>query len=122
LSGFRAQVDDEYLKDYLPGRPKTAKKYAYSSKPLTYAALPPLSYLPANAMPDAKSNGAYVVPLERFNSSLAPFSQNLVIDTPRVAFDSELPAIEEKMREISESRILSFMVSEPSLMSEFHAA
>ena len=37
----------------------------------------------------------------------------------RVAFDSELPGIEKRMREISEQHPLAFMVSEPSLMSDY---
>jgi len=116
----RAQIEDGILNNYLPTKAKTAHSYKFESKKLAFPPLPPLSYLYDKKQLDA-SEGAFVVPLERFSSNLFSHSSKLVIDTPRIAFDSELPALEKKMREMMEQKPIAFMVSEPSLVSDYPA-
>lgn len=115
----RAQIEDDFLKDYSPqAKTKTASPYEFISKKLPFAPLPPLAYL-YNEKQIAGGKKAYVVPMENFSANLYSRASNLVIDTPRVAFDEELPALEAKMREISEQKPLAFMASEPSLVSNY---
>ncbi|MCX6770847.1 MAG: U32 family peptidase [Candidatus Micrarchaeota archaeon] len=115
----RAQIEDDFLKDYAPNKIKSSRAYAFSSKKLSFPPLPSLSYLYDKKQLQDGTAGAFVVPFESFSQDLSPHASKLVIDTPRVAFDSELPALEKKMHEMSEHRPLAFMVSEPSLMSDY---
>ncbi|VVC02013.1 Peptidase family U32 [uncultured archaeon] len=112
----RAQIEDDFLKDYPPQKMASAKQYAPESSPLQFAPLPRLAYLEGNEQLRGSAQGAFVVPIERFSAELAPHAAKLVIDTPRVAFDSELPALERRIREISDAKPLAFMASEPSLV------
>ena len=115
----RAQIEDDFLKGVKPLAPKKARPYSYKSKPLDFAPLPPLSYLWDEGELQGKPKQAFVVRLEHFGPELPDEMPRLVVDTPRVAFDSELPAIEKRMRELSEGKPLAFMVSEPSLMPDY---
>ena len=116
----RAQIEDDVLKDYAPVKTKTSRAYKFISKKLSFPPLPPLAYLyDKKQLQSASAPGAFVVPFEGLSPDLLPRASKLVIDTPRVAFDSELPGIEKKMREISERKPLAFMVSEPSMMSDY---
>jgi len=117
----RAQIEDDLLKSAKPEQSKKAHPYAYISKKLDFAPLPPLIYLPESRQLQDNSQNSFVVPLGRFTPELAPHASKLVVDTPRVAFDSELPALEKRMREISEQQPLAFMASEPSLLSAYPA-
>jgi len=115
----RAQIEDDFLKSYAPNKTKTSRAYKYESKKLVFPPLPSLTYLFDKKQLQASAAGAFVVPFEGFSTDRLSHSSKLVVDTPRVAFDSELPAIEKRMREISEQRPLAFMVSEPSLISVY---
>lgn len=115
----RAQIEDDFLKSVQPLAKKKSCAYSYVSKKLDFAPLPPLSYLSDGEQLQRDRKGAFVVRLEYVDSDLSDDAPRLVIDTPRVAFDSELPALEKKMREIAEQKPLAFMVSEPSLASDY---
>ena len=115
----RAQIEDDFLSKIAPLAKKKAHAYAYVSKKLDFAQLPPLSYLSDGEQLQRDRKGAFVVRLEYVDSDLSDDAHRLVIDTPRVAFDSELPALEKKMRVIAEQKPLAFMVSEPSLVSDY---
>ncbi len=115
----RAQIEDDFLKGIAPLAPKKARPYSYESKPLDFPPLPPLVYLSDGEQLQRYKKGVFVVRLEYVDSDLSDDAPRLVIDTPRVAFDSELPALEKKMREIAEQHPLAFMVSEPSLVSKY---
>ena len=115
----RAQIEDDFLAKIAPLAKKKAHAYAYVSKKLDFAPLPPLSYLSDGEQLQRDRKGAFVVRLEYVDSDLSDDATRLVIDTPRVAFDSELPALEKKMRGIAEQHPLAFMVSEPSLVSDY---
>lgn len=117
----RAQIEDGFLKGIRPLAPKKARSYSYESKPLDFPPLPPLTYLSDGKQLQLDKKGAFVVRLEYVDSDLSDDAPRLVIDTPRVAFDSELPALEKKLREIAEQKPLAFMVSEPSLVSSHPA-
>ncbi|MFA6489563.1 MAG: U32 family peptidase [Candidatus Micrarchaeia archaeon] len=115
----RAQIEDDFLLKIAPLAKRKAHPYSYKSQPLHFAPLPPLSYLSDAEQLQQDRKGAFVVRLEYVDSDLSDDASRLVIDTPRVAFDDELPALEKKMREIAEQKPLAFMVSEPSLVSNY---
>ena len=114
----RAQIEDAFLKDFAPMKTKSSRAYKFASRKLPFSPLPPLAYLYDKKQLQG-STGAFVVPFEGFSSDLLPRASRIVVDAPRVAFDSELPGIEKRMREMSEKHPLAFMVSEPSLMSDY---
>ena len=115
----RAQIEDDFLMSHSPSVSKRkARPYKFESRRLQFQPLPQLTYL-YNEKQARNSEKAYVVPMEKFSPDLFPYSSKLVIDTPRVAFDSELPDLEKRMREISEQKPLAFMASEPSLASKY---
>jgi collagenase-like PrtC family protease len=115
----RAQIEDGFLKDCLPEKAKSSRAYDFASIRLSFPPLLPLAYLFDKKQLQAGQAGAFVVPMEGFSPDLLPHASKLVIDTPRVAFDSELAALEKRMREISGQRPLAFMASEPSLVSDY---
>lgn len=104
----RAKIEDESVLSSAPLLRKLSTAYKFESKKLDFPPLA-LTYI-------CTGNAPNVVPFD-----YAKISSDMVVDTPRVAFDSELPIFEEKMREIAEKRPLAFMVSEPSLMSDYPA-
>lgn len=117
----RAQIEDDFLRDYPPQKTAAARAYEYGGRKLDFAPLPPIAYLWNEKQLQSSTKSAFAVPLERATTSMLAHASRLIIDTPRVAFDSELPALGKKMREISEQRPLAFMASEPSLVSDYPA-
>ncbi len=118
----RAQIEDDFLEDCATQKTATGRAYEYISKKLDFAPIPPLvPFSSRRQMESSASNAgnAFVVQLDGFSSDLRPHASRLVINTPRVAFDSELPALGKKMREIAEQSPLAFMASEPSLVSDY---
>ena len=115
----RAQIEDDFLESIKPEAERKARAYAYISKKLGFAPLPPLSYLWNEKQLQGSTESAFVAPIGRITPALLAHASRLVIDTPRVAFDSELPALEKKMRELSGHKPLAFMASEPSLASGY---
>ena len=116
----RAQIEDDFLKDVPVQEQKKARGYAYESRKLDFAALPPITYLYNEKQLQSNRESAFVIPMERATRELlASNASRLIIDTPRVAFDSELPALEKKMHEIAETTPLAFMASEPALVSDY---
>jgi collagenase-like PrtC family protease len=113
----RAQIEDDFLKDYAPLKVKSAREFAFESKKPDFAPIPPLAYFRDKKQLQESAQNRFVVPLSSFTPDLP--ASKMVIDTPRVAFDEELPALEKKMREISAEKPFAFMVSEPSLVSEY---
>ena len=117
----RAQIEDAFLSGIAPLAQKKAKAYACVSEPLGFAPLPAFAYLWNEKQLQSSQKNAFVVPLERATPALLSPSNagRLAIDTPRVAFDGELQALERRMAEIADARPLAFMASEPSLVSSY---
>ncbi|PIN83110.1 hypothetical protein COV61_04040, partial [Candidatus Micrarchaeota archaeon CG11_big_fil_rev_8_21_14_0_20_47_5] len=114
----RAQIEDRFLKGYSPLKVRSAKEFSFESKELPFAPIPDLFYLKNRGQLQENRANPFVVPLESFSSEIAKEGK-IVVDTPRVAFDEELPELERKIKEISEEKPFAFMASEPSLVQEY---
>jgi len=74
-------------------------------------------------MTNTHKGSACVVPWEDADAEtikkLKEIDADAVIDTPRVVFDEEMPAVEKGMKELREENPFAFMASEISLISDY---
>ncbi|VVB73251.1 Peptidase family U32 [uncultured archaeon] len=117
----KAEVDEEFLKPIKAESARTGKLFAYSLEKLDFSKAPNL-FFPNNRddIGRVPSGSACVVDWidanERTFGAIKRAGGKVVVDTPRVIFDGEMPAAEKKMEELS-GNVEAFMVSEPSLVS-----
>lgn len=119
----RAQIENDILNEYSPQKTKSARKFIFESRKLSFPSIS-LTYFSNKKLLQNNSRNAVVIPFEHFtdtthSSDILSYASKIVVDTPRIAFDNDLPVLEQKMREISERKPFAFMVSEPSLVSEY---
>jgi len=117
----KAEVDEEFLKSVKPEKAREGKLFAYSAQKLSFGRAPNL-FFPNNRddIGRVPAGAACVVDWgdanERTFGAIKKAGGNIVVDTPRVVFDEEMPAVEKKMQEVKDSAE-AFMVSEMSLVS-----
>lgn len=119
----RAEIEDSFLKEVIPMRVRNPSAFTRPS-PLKFQRFPELFYAQnKGGIFEAPKESACVLPWHSIDDEALSLAKRrglkLVIDTPRIAFDEELPSIDEKMRELAETKPLAFMASDPSLVGEY---
>ncbi len=116
----RAQVEDSFIDKVVPLHLRTAQPFTLPASKLDFERLPEIFFSEnKGGVFEAPSGSACAIPFEDANEKVLQSAEKrgvkAVVETPRVVFDEELPAVEARMKELFERGVFAFMVSEPSL-------
>jgi len=117
----RAELDEAYLKNFNPEHARKGKLFSYKSQRLDFSKVPKL-FFPEDKIQILQTHpeSACVIPWEyageKTFDEVKKAGGKIIVDTPRVIFDEEMPDVEKKIKEMKDS-CEAFLVSEPSLIS-----
>jgi len=118
----RAELNEGFLERVKPEQKRKGKIFSYTSQKLDFSKAPKLFFPDGREqMKETHADSACVIPWEDADAEIfeavKKANGKIVIDTPRVIFDEEMPAVEKRMKELKDTAE-AFMVSEPSLISD----
>jgi len=118
----RSSVEDGFLAAIKARKTRSAQPLSLPSGTLGLERMPLVFLEHAGEVWDAPAGSACVVPFEEAGDKALEAARRrgvrLVVDTPRIVFDEQLPAVGKRVDGLSERGVPLFMVSEPSLVSK----
>ena len=119
----RASIEDDFLSGVKAARVISGRLFSYH-KPRFGFNIPRLFYADSKKeIANAPKGSCCVLPWEEADELALQEAKTagvkIAVETPRVAFDRELPEVERKMKALSEYSPYAFLASELSLVSDY---
>jgi|GEM_PF-3696219 len=119
----REVVDEEFLaRIRVEAVRETSKKPMRMPSKFNGTEYPAIIYIQDEKELDKKANGMAIIPFEMASREAMKKARvnfnGFAIDTPRVIFDDEMPAVEARIKEMTEGGPAAFLASELSMLSD----